>query len=295
MPKISYLISTYNAADYLDRCVRDLLTQTLTDFEIVIVNPNSPDKDAEIAHKWMNRDGRVRYFEQEKREPYGQSWLRGWDSARSKYVCNANTDDKRPPLFGHKLYTAMEAAGSQIAFAYPGIKVVNEAGVYQCGGERQPFDRDVFRKECHAGPSVMWRRGLIDEINFDLAWHRAGILTSAFDYWIWLKFMSMGYDGLNVLGCPVTYAARDASIEHSAGMASTWQTLCAIAEFFPESLKEMGEHSLDFLDWPHVPPCDQWCDAVKENKKWCGTKLKLFLTEKDFDDYASENKQEGDT
>jgi len=284
MPKISYVISTYNAGDYLDRCIRDLTNQSMQDFEIVIINPNSPDKDGEVAERWMQKDSRIVYLYQDKREPYGQSWLRGWKAASAPYACNANTDDKRHPLLGEKLYRAAEAAGKKIGFIYAGIEVVDEGGRHITGGERQPFDREVFKRECHAGPSVMWRKEILDEIDWALAWHRASILTSAFDYWMWLKMMSLGYDGLNVYGCPVTYAQREASIEHSAGMASTWQTLSAIAEFFPESLKTMGDNAQDFLDWPHVPPCDEWCDAIKAGKKWYGAKIKKFLTEQDMKD-----------
>jgi len=288
MPKISYLVSTYDSASYLDRCIRDLLTQTLQDFEIIIINPNSPDNDDRVAQRWQDNDVRVRYRFCPKREPYGQSWMRAWKMADGIFVCNANTDDKRHMSFGATMYNDLMQAhlqGKKVAFAYPGINVVDEVGRWITGGEREPYSKEVFKKECHAGPPVMWRSDLLKEIDWDIAWNRAGILTSAFDYWLWMKFISLGYDGLAVRGRLVEYTQRSGSIEHKAGVASTWQTLCAIAEFFPESIKEIGkdrEDALDFVDFPHVPKCEEWCDAKDHGRKWYGTKFKLFLTEKDL-------------
>lgn len=285
MPKISYLISTYNAGDYLDRCIRDLQNQTMRDFAIIIINPASPDKDDEVARRWLDNDDRVHYLYQDEREPYGQSWLRGWKYAYeeldSKYVCNANTDDLRHPRCGELLYGGIEAAGDKIAFAYPGIDVYDEAGRFVTGGERAPFDREVFKRECHGGPNVLWRSSLLKEISWDIAWNRAKIITSAFDYWLWLKFMSLGYDGLAVSGRLVRYTQRPGSIEHLAGMSSVWQSLCCIAEFFPETLSSIDAD--DFAEWPFVPECESWCEAAAEKKKWYGTKVKVFLTEKDLE------------
>jgi len=281
MPKISYLVSTYNSADYLDRCIRDLMLQSEQNFEIIIVNPNSPDRDDEIAQEWLDRDSRIRYFYVKEREPYGQSWLRAWQQAESPIVCNANTDDTRHYMFGTYVISALESTDG-IAFVYPGVNVVNQKGIYTGGGERGPFDRNVFKKECHGGPCVAWRTSLRDEVNMDEAWERAGVYTSAFDYWLWLKFMSLGYDGKVLYGVPVTYTQRPDSIENSSGPKSTWQSFCAISEFFPEAIQEIGKEALDFLSFPVVPPQDEWCEMMKTKigpddiKRWDGAKINIF-------------------
>lgn len=281
MPKISYLVSTYNAADYLDRCIRDLMLQSEQDFEIIIVNPDSPDKDDEIAGEWLDRDDRVKYFHLERREPYGQSWLRAWQQAESPVVCNANTDDTRHHMFGQQAIIALNYM-DEAAFAYPGVIVVDENGQPKGGGERPPFDAKVFKKECHGGPCVAWRTNLRDKIDIAEAWHRAKIYNSAFDYWLWLKFISLGYEGVVLRGVPVTYTQRPDSIENSAGPRSTWQSFCSIGEFFPDALKEIGREALDFLEFPLVPPQDEWCEMMKtkvspnDTKRWEGENINIL-------------------
>ena len=270
MPKVSYLISTYNSASYLDRCIRDLMLQDDQDFDIIIINPNSHDNENRIATQWVKRDDRILYCFLEERETYGRSWMRAWSIASTPYVANANTDDRRHHAFGWRLMDALDK-NPNAAFAYPGLVVVDKNDKITGGGCRPPFKAEVFERECHAGSSVMWRTNLLKEISWDEAWHRAGIYNTAFDYWLWLKFMSLGYSGVSVPNPLVYYMQRQDSIEHQAGRRSTWQSLAAIAEFFPDALRRIGGHALDFKDWPVVPEQDVWCENTKDGSPWTGT------------------------
>ena len=63
MVKISYLVSTYDSGHFLDGHIANLLEQqTDPDFEIVVVNPDSPGTDGFIAQKWAAIDSRVNYL-----------------------------------------------------------------------------------------------------------------------------------------------------------------------------------------------------------------------------------------
>ena len=42
-PKISIIVPIYNVEKYLSRCLDSLLTQTLTDFEVIAINDGSTD------------------------------------------------------------------------------------------------------------------------------------------------------------------------------------------------------------------------------------------------------------
>lgn len=62
-PKVSFIVPVYNTQDYLARCLDSLLSQTLNDIEIVVVNDGSPDDSAEIIAKYAGMDNRVRVVE----------------------------------------------------------------------------------------------------------------------------------------------------------------------------------------------------------------------------------------
>jgi len=98
MPKLSYLVSTYNAGYYLHAHMADLLKfQTDPDFETIIINPASPCADGVIAQRWAIEDRRVKYSYSPERETYGESWLRTWKYASGEFVINSNTDDFHHP------------------------------------------------------------------------------------------------------------------------------------------------------------------------------------------------------
>ena len=60
MPEISVLLPCRNAAAWLPECISSLESQTMADFEVVVVNDRSEDETAAILSEWVSRDTRVR-------------------------------------------------------------------------------------------------------------------------------------------------------------------------------------------------------------------------------------------
>lgn len=46
--KVSVVISSYNGENYIEECIKSILEQTFTDFEIIIVDDQSSDKISQI-------------------------------------------------------------------------------------------------------------------------------------------------------------------------------------------------------------------------------------------------------
>ncbi len=61
-PAVSVIVPVYKAEDYLRKCVDSLLAQTLTDFEILLIDDGSPDDSGRICNEYAARDPRVRVF-----------------------------------------------------------------------------------------------------------------------------------------------------------------------------------------------------------------------------------------
>jgi len=271
-PKISYLVSTYDSGSYLNTHLNDLLNnQTDPDFEVVIVNPNSPGTDDLIAKKWAARDSRVNYIFHPEREWYGESWLRAWKAAKGEYVSNSNTDDLHHPDFTRVLYETMlrRSVRSDVrtGFAYTGIAVVDENGQWKNGGLKPPFDYDVFSRECWAGPQVTWCNWdqFRDMVDWDLMARRAKEYRSAFDYWLWLYFMSLGYHGHSIQEILTVYTQRPDSIENSNKWQNNWETYSAISEFFPENFDTHLTHAAEFAIFDDRPDKAEWIASKNEN------------------------------
>lgn len=43
-PKVCVIVPVYNVEKYLHRCIDSILTQTFTDFEVLLINDGSKDR-----------------------------------------------------------------------------------------------------------------------------------------------------------------------------------------------------------------------------------------------------------
>ena len=66
MPKVSVIVPIYNVEKYLEKCINSLLSQTLEDIQIILVNDGSKDNSGTIAKKYAERNkDKVIYVEKE--------------------------------------------------------------------------------------------------------------------------------------------------------------------------------------------------------------------------------------
>ena len=91
-PKISIIVPVYKAEKYLHRCVDSILSQTFTDFELLLINDGSPDNSGAICDEYAQKDNRVRVFHKENG---GVSSARnlGLDNAKGEWITFCDADD----------------------------------------------------------------------------------------------------------------------------------------------------------------------------------------------------------
>ena len=69
MPEISVLIPYYNDEDFIADSINSVLTQSFSDFELILLNHASTDSTRNIAHSFS--DNRIRHFDMEKNNGAG--------------------------------------------------------------------------------------------------------------------------------------------------------------------------------------------------------------------------------
>lgn len=105
-PAISVIIPVYNVAPYLNQCVDSVLTQTLKDFELLLIDDGSTDTSPAVCDAYAARDARVRVVHQPNA---GLSAARnqGLELARGGFITFVDGDDW---LDLNTLALAMQAA-----------------------------------------------------------------------------------------------------------------------------------------------------------------------------------------
>jgi glycosyltransferase involved in cell wall biosynthesis len=93
-PLVTIVTPCYNAEKFLPRTVESVLAQTLTDWELVIVDDGSTDQSANIATQYANQDPRVRLYQQAN-SYLSKARNRGFKEAslESKYLFFLDADD----------------------------------------------------------------------------------------------------------------------------------------------------------------------------------------------------------
>lgn len=104
-PKVSIIVPVYNSEAYLHQCVDSLLTQTLEDVEIVLVDDGSPDGSAAICDAYAAKDARVKVIHKQN-GGLVSARIAGVNAAAAPYVGFVDGDDFAAPHMYETLYSA---------------------------------------------------------------------------------------------------------------------------------------------------------------------------------------------
>lgn len=165
---VTAIITVFNGAAFIARAVESLVSQSLTNIEILVVDDGSDDSTREILHSFV--DERLRVIEL-PRTGRAASLALACREARGRYIANLDADDV---CFRDRLLLQAAFLDRHADYAWVG-----------CGEEQEdtrrgehlrrvyPLTDAKIRRQsakcipyCHS--SVMFRRSLIDEgLNYD--------------------------------------------------------------------------------------------------------------------------------
>ncbi len=91
--KFSVIMPVYGVEKYLEESVRSILSQTYTDFELILVDDRSPDRCPEMCDAFSEQDDRVRVIHKPQNEGLGFARNTGLDAATGDYVIYVDSDD----------------------------------------------------------------------------------------------------------------------------------------------------------------------------------------------------------
>ena len=108
MPKISVIVSVYNAQAFLDRCIISILQQSFPDFELIVVDDCSTDQSALLARQFARNDCRIVLHTHKKNMGLGAGRNNGLAAAGGEYVTFVDGDDFLEPNLFQRMIDASD-------------------------------------------------------------------------------------------------------------------------------------------------------------------------------------------
>ena len=102
-------IPVYNGEQYIQKAINSVLTQSYTNFELIISDNASTDSTEEICKKFVQKDSRIKYVRQQMNEGTDFNFSFVLSEARSKYFAWLAADDYWEPTFLEKNIAALES------------------------------------------------------------------------------------------------------------------------------------------------------------------------------------------
>ena len=93
MTKISVIIPFYKVENYIAQCLDSVVSQTLSEIEILCIDDKSPDESINIVREYARKDSRIRIFQHENNKGLGAARNTGIKNAVGEYIFFLDSDD----------------------------------------------------------------------------------------------------------------------------------------------------------------------------------------------------------
>lgn len=210
-PFVSVVLPAYNAGSYIAEAINSILTQTYTDFELIIINDCSTDTTEEEI--LAITDSRIQYIKNAQNSGLIYNLNLGFSLAKGKYIVRMDADDISLPT----------RIATQVAFMEANPKVGVCGSWFQSFGSTNgiaPYDTENYDiklrmlYQCHfCHPTLIIRKSIIDDNN--LSYDKAYIHAEDYELWGRMAFLT---DFANIAEVLLNYRVHGESVsqKHSA-------------------------------------------------------------------------------
>jgi glycosyltransferase involved in cell wall biosynthesis len=184
---VSVVMATYNHESYLSSSIRSILSQTHTNFELIIVNDNSPDASHDIIREFADMDERIVYLLNEQNLKLSSCRNKAIKAAKGEFIVIVDSDDICMPdrlekqLNHFDTYPDCDVLGSSFCLFF-------DSNVEECTSVVTAKTDDIYNGQplVH-GPTCMIRRSVFLEHGFFNSKY-----DDAEDYELWSRWFSQG-------------------------------------------------------------------------------------------------------
>ena len=167
-PKVTVFIPVYNREQYIGDAIKSILSQTFSDFELLLVDDGSSDSSTEKIRSFS--DPRIRLVCNEQNLGIPKTRNKGVELARGQYMAMLDSDDLAYP---HRLERQVAFLDSHPEFAQVGswCRMMDAEGRILNKIKRQPTQSDEIHAQflfrcAMSNRSIMARTAILKEFGY---------------------------------------------------------------------------------------------------------------------------------
>ena len=204
-PLISVVLPVYNGEKYLAEAIDSILEQTLTNFELIIIDDGSTDNSLVILKQYKSLDSRIHLVTRENKNLV-TTLNESIDIARGEWIARMDQDDiSLPHRFERQIQWLQQSkadiCGSWVQY-FGGVDRHRWRGY----SSDEAIKMDMLFKSPFAHPSVIMRTHLVKKLRYDPSCEKAE------DYDLWVRAAQAGWKMANVPEVLLMYRRHDSQI-----------------------------------------------------------------------------------
>lgn len=243
-PEFSVVVPAYEATRTIASTIESVLTQTIEDLELIVVDDGSSDGTPELVERIAGDDGRLRLIRQQNQGTAGARNT-GLGMARGRFVSLLDNDDVWLPQYLQAIQRAF-AVGPAAGVAFSDTWIFDDASgrvdrrtsleyfptVY-LPQEMEPLEAERFLSlllevNFITASTVTLRREAVDRVGgFDAS------IWGVDDYDLWLRVAAAGFGAVRAAGRPAILRDRDDS--QSKDLLMMYRSMDDVLTRFSES------------------------------------------------------------
>jgi len=216
-PLVSVILPTYNRGEVISRAIDSVLRQTISDFEVIIVDDFSEDNTEQIVKAYSN--GRIKYVKHNRNKGGSAARNTGIRNAKGEYIAFLDSDDEFSSTKLERQLECLNKLPNRYVGCYCGsnTRLSQKTGWFKKQIEetfpnerttpegQQEVIKDIFLTKIEIGgcSTLFIKKNIIDKMNgFDEKYPRHQ------DYEFLIRALEYG---------PIGYLAEDLVTKHETG------------------------------------------------------------------------------
>ncbi len=211
--EVSIILPAYNGEKWIERAIRSALSQSLTNFEFLIIDDGSEDGTETVVMKLAGTDPRIKYSKNKHNLGVQKTRNIALGMARGKYIAEIDQDDEWTDK--HKLYRQVQFLKKNSEYVLVGTGAVildereREIARYLMPMTDIEIRKKILRMNCFIHSSVVYRADAVKKVggytvekmsedhDLWLRLGRVGKFTNFPEYLVRYRFSKHGYNSQN--------------------------------------------------------------------------------------------------